>query len=32
MVGVVAAVAIPNFIKFQSRAKQSRGATNLKAA
>lgn len=31
IVGILAAIAIPNFIKFQSRAKQSECKTNLKA-
>lgn len=30
-VGILAAIAIPNFIKFQSRAKQSEAKMNLKA-
>lgn len=32
LVGVVAAVAMPNFIKFQARAKQSEARSNLRAA
>lgn len=32
MMGVVAAVAIPNFMKFQSRSKQSEAVSNLKSA
>ncbi|MEW5740636.1 MAG: pilin [Myxococcota bacterium] len=32
VVGVLAAIAIPNFIKFQARAKQSECKVNLKAA
>ncbi|WP_414654174.1 type IV pilin protein [Hyalangium sp.] len=32
VVGVMAAIAIPNFIKFQARARQSEVQTNLKAA
>lgn len=32
LVGVMAAIAMPNFIKFQARAKQSEARTNLKAA
>lgn len=32
LVGVVAAVAIPNFIKFQARAKQAEAKINLKTA
>jgi len=31
VVGVLAAIAIPNFLKFQSRAKQSEAKANLKA-
>lgn len=32
VIGCLAAIAIPNFIKFQSRAKQSEAKMNLKAA
>jgi type IV pilus assembly protein PilA len=32
IVGVLAAIAIPNFIKFQAKAKQSEARANLKAA
>ncbi|KFE71214.1 type IV pilin protein [Hyalangium minutum] len=32
LVGIMAAIAIPNFIKFQARAKQSEAKMNLKAA
>lgn len=32
IVGILAAIAIPNFIKFQSRSKQSECKSNLKAA
>ena len=31
-VGILAAIAIPNFIKFQAKAKQSEAKSNLKAA
>jgi len=31
-VGILAAIAIPNFIKFQARSKQSEAKANLKAA
>src|SRR5207248_610697 len=31
IIGILAAIAIPNFIKFQARAKQSEAKTNLKA-
>ncbi|MBK7860400.1 MAG: prepilin-type N-terminal cleavage/methylation domain-containing protein [Archangiaceae bacterium] len=30
IIGILAAIAIPNFIKFQARSKQSEGKTNLK--
>lgn len=32
IIGILAAVAIPNFIRFQARSKQSEARTNLKAA
>ncbi len=32
IIGILAAIAIPNFIKFQARAKQSEAKSNLKAA
>jgi type IV pilus assembly protein PilA len=32
LVGIMAAIAIPNFIKFQARAKQSEVTSNLRAA
>ena len=32
IIGTLAAVAIPNFMKFQARAKQSEAKANLKAA
>lgn len=32
VIGILAAIAIPNFIRFQSRAKQSECKSNLKAA
>ncbi|WP_375773469.1 hypothetical protein NR798_22200 [Archangium gephyra] len=32
MVGIMAAIAIPNFVKFQARAKQAEAKANLKAA
>jgi type IV pilus assembly protein PilA len=32
IIGLLAALAIPNFIKFQARARQSEARTNLKAA
>ncbi|MGB9600528.1 MAG: prepilin-type N-terminal cleavage/methylation domain-containing protein [Myxococcota bacterium] len=32
IIGILAAIAIPNFIKFQARSKQSEARTNLKAA
>ena len=32
IIGILAAIAIPNFIKFQARAKQSEAKANLKAA
>jgi len=32
IIGILAAIAIPNFIKFQSRSKQSEAKANLKAA
>jgi type IV pilus assembly protein PilA len=32
IIGILAAVAIPNFMKFQTKAKQSEAKTNLKAA
>jgi type IV pilus assembly protein PilA len=32
IIGLLAAIAIPNFIKFQARAKQSEAKANLKAA
>jgi type IV pilus assembly protein PilA len=31
IIGILAAIAIPNFIKFQAKAKQSEAKTNLKA-
>lgn len=31
-IGILAAIAIPNFIKFQSKSKQSEARTNLKVA
>lgn len=31
IIGILAAIAIPNFIKFQTRAKQSEAKSNLKA-
>ena len=31
IIGILAAIAIPNFIKFQARSKQSEARTNLKA-
>lgn len=31
IIGILAAIAIPNFIKFQCRSKQSEAKTNLKA-
>ena len=31
IIGILAAIAIPNFIKFQAKSKQSEGKTNLKA-
>src|ERR1700694_2853818 len=31
IIGILAAIAIPNFIKFQARAKQSEAKANLKA-
>ena len=31
IIGILAAIAIPNFLKFQSRAKQSEAKANLKA-
>ena len=31
IIGILAAIAIPNFIKFQARSKQSEAKTNLKA-
>ncbi len=31
IIGILAAIAIPNFLKFQARAKQSEAKTNLKA-
>ncbi len=31
IIGILAAVAIPNFMKFQARARQSEGRSNLKA-
>src|SRR6478735_7184316 len=30
IIGILAAIAIPNFIKFQARSKQSEARTNLK--
>src|SRR6516162_3258833 len=32
IIGILAAIAIPNFIRFQARSKQSEAKTNLKAA
>jgi type IV pilus assembly protein PilA len=32
VVGIMAAIAIPNFVKFQARAKQTEAKSNLKAA
>jgi type IV pilus assembly protein PilA len=32
IIGILAAIAIPNFIKFQARSKQSEAKSNLKAA
>jgi type IV pilus assembly protein PilA len=32
IIGILAAIAIPNFIRFQARSKQSEARTNLKAA
>jgi type IV pilus assembly protein PilA len=32
IIGILAAIAIPNFIKFQARSKQSEAKVNLKAA
>jgi prepilin-type N-terminal cleavage/methylation domain-containing protein len=32
IIGILAAIAIPNFIKFQARSKQSEAKANLKAA
>jgi type IV pilus assembly protein PilA len=32
IIGILAAIAIPNFMKFQARSKQSEARTNLKAA
>ena len=32
IIGILAAIAIPNFLKFQAKAKQSEAKTNLKAA
>ena len=31
IIGILAAIAIPNFLKFQARSKQSEAKTNLKA-
>ena len=31
IIGILAAIAIPNFVKFQCRSKQSEAKTNLKA-
>src|SRR4051812_25203939 len=31
IIGILAAIAIPNFIKFQAKSKQSEAKTNLKA-
>jgi type IV pilus assembly protein PilA len=31
IIGILAAIAIPNFLKFQAKAKQSEAKTNLKA-
>ena len=31
IIGILAAIAIPNFLKFQSRARQSEAKSNLKA-
>lgn len=32
IIGILAAIAIPNFLRFQARSKQSEAKTNLKAA
>ena len=32
IIGILAAIAIPNFIKFQARSKQSEAKSNLKGA
>src|SRR5260370_3924650 len=32
IIGILAAIAIPNFIKFQARSKQSEAKANLKAS
>ncbi len=32
IIGILAAIAIPNFLKFQAKSKQSEAKTNLKAA
>ena len=32
IIGILAAIAIPNFIKFQARSKQSEAKANLKSA
>jgi len=32
IIGILAAIAIPNFVKFQCRSKQGEARTNLKAA
>src|SRR3982074_2418134 len=32
IIGILAAIAIPNFVKFQARSKQSEAKANLKAA
>ena len=31
IIGILAAIAIPNFIKFQARSKQGEAKTNLKS-
>src|SRR5258706_12920028 len=32
IIGILAAIAVPNFIKFQARSKQAEARSNLKAA